>query len=183
MSHISAILDPVELSKEGRICMSNSIRSRLPRYLWWLGIAYALCLSLHPYLIGCGCSHVGFHAGFHAEHTCGIVRYYACIGAVLWMLFVPVGLWLYRRAENMSILCLIIVFVQLLCTLVLLYTPVLFGDAVLDFTIRMVLTLPMVPYVGLAAVIGEETVLTVVLLYLLCVAAYGVYLYRRERQR
>lgn len=156
--------------------MSNSIRARLPRYLWWLGIAYALCLSLHPYLIGCGCSDVGVH-------TCGIARYYACIGAALWMLLVPLGLWLYRRAENMSILFLIVLFVQLLCTLVLLYTPVLLGDAVLDFTIRMVLSLPLVPYVGLTMVLGEDVLLTVVFFYLLCAAAYGVYLYRKERQK
>lgn len=88
---------------------------RIPRLLWWLGIAYAVCLSLYPYLIGCDCSHAG--------HTCGIVQYYACIGAVLWMLLVPVGLWLYRRAENISILFMILLCIQLLCTMVLLYTP------------------------------------------------------------
>lgn len=148
---------------------------RISRLLWWLGIAYAVCLSLYPYLIGCDCSHAG--------HTCGIVQYYACIGAVLWMLLVPVGLWLYRGAENLSILFMILLCIQLLCTMVLLYTPLLLGDAVLDFTIRMVLSLPLVPYVGLATAIGGETVLTVVFLYLLGAAAYGVYLYRRERRK
>ena len=148
---------------------------RIPRLLWWLGIAYAVCLSLHPYLIGCGCT--------HENHSCGIVQYYACIGAVLWMLLVPVGLWLYRGAENISILFMILLCIQLLCTMVLLYTPLLLGDAVLDFTIRMVLTLPLVPYVGLATAIGGETVLTMAFLYLLGAAAYGVYLYRREHRR
>lgn len=47
----------------------------------------------------------------------------------------------------------------------------------------MVLTLPLVPYVGLATAIGGETVLTVAFLYLLGATAYGVYLYRREHRK
>lgn len=151
---------------------------RLPGLLWWLGIAYALALSLHPYLIGCGCADVG------PTHTCGIVQYYATIGAVLWMVLLPLGLWLYRERENMSIFLLIVLFVQLLCTMVLLYVPDIFGNAVLNFTITAALTLPLFPYVGLTRFMGSGgSFYTVVFLYLLVSAAYGVYLVRRERQR
>lgn len=152
---------------------------RLPRLLWWLGIAYALALSLHPYLIGCGCADVG------PDHTCGIVQYYATIGAALWMVLLPLGLWLYRGQENATIGLLILVFVQLLCTMVLLYLPDLPFDAVVSFTIRSALTLPLVPYVGLTKLMGgdaTDTLLAVLFLYLLLTAAYGVYLYRKEKQ-
>lgn len=158
--------------------MTVSRRSLVLDYLWWLGIVYALFLSLHPFLIGCDCSDIG------PTHTCGIVQYYATIGAVLWMVLLPLGLWLYRGRENASIFLLIVVFVQLLCTMVLLYVPDIFGDAVLNFAITAALTLPVFPFVGLTKLVGSgDSFYTVLFLYLLLIAAYGIYLYRRERQK
>lgn len=147
----------------------------LIRLLWWLGIAYALSLSLHPYLIGCGCTN-------HGAHTCGIVQYYALIGACLFLVLVPLGLWLYRNAEKTTFFLLLVLMVQLLCTMVLNYVPLLLGDEVLDFAVRMCLSLPLVPYIGLTIPLGTDKMLRLLFFYLLATIAYGIILYRRERR-
>ena len=154
--------------------------------LWWLSAAYSIALVMHPFLIGCDCSQAG-------EHTCGIVQHYAAIGSVLWTLLLPVGLWLFRKRENMLIFLTILVLIPLVCAMALLFFPAVSGmlevlspDAVVEFTAALILAFPLVPYVGLLPLLGrtasENTLYTLLILYCLTVAAFAVYLYRKNKR-
>lgn len=153
--------------------------------LWWLAVLYAFFFICHPFLIGCGCSDVG------PEHTCGIVQYYASIGGIAWAVLLPLGMYLFRRWENMLIFLLILVFITLTCTLFLLAAPSLgFGGGdllsagVAEFVVTLIFTLPLLPYVGFLPLFGAgasaETLLPWLFVYCLAAAGFGVYLYRRR---
>lgn len=155
--------------------------------LWWLAAAYSLALVLHPFLIGCDCSNVG------PEHTCGIVQHYAAIGSILWTLLLPAGLYFFRKRENMLIFLTILVMIPLVCTMALLFFPAISGildvlslDSVAAFTAALILSIPLVPYIGLLPLLGrtasENTLYTLLFLYCLTIAAFAVYLYRKNKK-
>ncbi|MBQ8641426.1 MAG: hypothetical protein IJ480_04350 [Clostridia bacterium] len=153
--------------------------------LWWLAVLYALFCVCHPFLIGCDCRDIG------PEHTCGIVQYYASIGTVAWMVLLPLGMTLFRRRENMIIFLLILAFIPLVCTLFLLFAPALglmtgdlFAMTVPEFGITLILTIPLVPYIGLLPLLGTgadtNTLYVLIFLYSLAAAVYGIYRYRNR---
>ena len=169
------------------VSRTESQKYSLTLLLWWLAAAYSLALVLHPFLIGCGCSMAG------PEHTCGIVQYYASIGSVLWILLLPAGLWLFRKRENMLIFLTILVMIPLVCTMALLFFPAIFGildvlslDSVAAFTAALILSIPLVPYIGLLPLLGrtasENTLYILLFLYCLTIAAFAVYLYRKNKK-
>lgn len=155
--------------------------------LWWLAVLYAFFFICHPFLIGCGCSDVG------PEHTCGIMQYYASIGGIAWAVLLPLGMYLFRRRENMLIFLLILVFITLTCTLFLLAAPSLgFGGGDLlsgsmaEFVVTLIFTVPLLPYIGFLPLFGAgasaETLLPWLFVYCLAAAGFGVYLYRRRNE-
>ncbi len=151
--------------------------------LWWLAVAYSLALVMHPFLIGCGCASSG------PEHTCGIVQYYATIGSILWTLLLPAGIWLFRTRENMLIFFTTLLMIQLLCILILLFAPGLYGilDAsVTEFVVTLVLCIPLVPYVGLLPLMGkaaaENSLYTFLFFYTTAAAVFAILRYRRRNE-
>lgn len=62
--------------------------------LWGLGMLYALFASLYTTLFGCGCPDLSAMGDCHTAHLPEI------LGAVGWMLLVPVGIWLFRRQKE-----------------------------------------------------------------------------------
>ena len=155
--------------------------------LWWLAVLYALFCVLHPFLIGCGCSDVG------PEHTCGIVQHYASVGSAAWMILLPLGMTLFRERENMLIFLTVLAFIPLTCTLFLLFAPALgwltgdlFAMSVPEIGAVLVLTVPLVPYVGLLPLLGTgavtDTLYICIFLYSLAAAVYGIYRYRRREK-
>ena len=167
--------------------LTESRKYTMTLLLWWLAAAYSLAMVLHPFLIGCGCSNVG------PDHTCGIVQHYASMGSILWTLLLPAGLWLFRRRENMLIFLTILVMIPLVCTMALLFFPAITGalelfaiDSVTEFTLTLLLSLPLVPYIGLLPLLGktaaEPTLYTLLLLYCLTIAAFAIYLHRKSKR-
>ncbi|MBQ8402576.1 MAG: hypothetical protein IJX14_11685 [Clostridia bacterium] len=149
--------------------MTESRKYTLTLLLWWLAAAYAFALVLHPFLIGCGCSTAG------PDHTCGIVQHYASIGSILWTLLLPAGLWLFRKRENMLIFLAITGIMDMFSL-----------DSVAEFTAALILSVPLVPYVGLLPLLGktasENTLYTLLFLYCLTITAFAIYLYRKNRR-
>ncbi|MBR4960109.1 MAG: hypothetical protein IKY52_04355 [Clostridia bacterium] len=155
--------------------------------MWWLAVLYAFFCVAHPFLIGCGCSDAG------AEHTCGIVQYYASIGSAAWTVLLPLGMYLFRYRENMLIFLLVLAFIPLTCTLFHIAAPSLgfsAGDllttGMAEFIITLLFTLPLTPYIGFLPLMGTgadtETLCTSLFLYALATAVFGIYLYRRRNE-
>ena len=155
--------------------------------LWWMAVLYAFFCVIHPFLVGCDCSDAG------PAHTCGIVQYLASIGSIGWMILLPLGIHLFRHRENMLIFLLLLAFVPLVCTLFLLFAPSLgwlagdlFAMSVPEFGITLVLSIPLVPYMGLLPLLGTgadmETFYWIVFFYSLTAAVYGIYRYRKREE-
>ncbi|MBR4960110.1 MAG: hypothetical protein IKY52_04360 [Clostridia bacterium] len=66
-------------------------KEKITVILWGLGMLYALAASLYTTLFGCGCPDTVAMGDCHRMHLPEV------LGAVGWMLFVPGGLWLFRR--------------------------------------------------------------------------------------